>query len=229
VKSRPDEARHETAPEAAAPPTATPQATEPEAGDPAAAPPPGVGGEADAEPTGEGEPRGLELAPEPVQGGVDELEALRRERDELEDQLLRKRADFENFRKRVERDRPLIGREVAASILKALVPTIDNLDRALDADEAGEGIRKGVELTRRELLTALEAEGVVVVNPEGQRFDPERHQALVHEEVSDHEDGTIVEVFRKGYVLDGRLLRPALVKVAKKQETPAEGEPEPVH
>jgi molecular chaperone GrpE len=229
VKSRPEEAQDETAPEAAAPPTAAPQAAKTEAGEPAAAPLPGDDGEATAEAPGEGEPRGLELAPEPVQDGVEKLEALRRERDELEDQLLRRRADFENFRKRVERDRPLIRREVAASIMKALVPTMDNLDRALDADAAGEGIRKGVELTRRELLAVLEAEGVTVVNPEGERFDPERHQALLHEEVSGHEDGTIVEVFRKGYVLEGRLLRPALVKVAKKQETPAEGEPEPVH
>jgi len=229
VKSRPEEASQETAPEAAVPPSVAPQASEPEAGEPTAALPPGADGEASAETTGEGEPRGLELAPEPARDGVDELEALRRERDELEDQLLRRRADFENFRKRVERDRPLIRREVTASIMKALVPTIDNLDRALDADAAGEGIRKGVELTRRELLAVLEAEGVVVVNPEGQRFDPERHQALLHEEISGHEDGTIVEVFRKGYVLDGQLLRPALVKVAKQQETPAEGEPEPVH
>jgi len=195
VKSRPEEAQDETAPEAAAPSTAAPQAAKAEAGEPAAAPLPGDDGEATAEATGEGEPRGLELAPDPVQDGVEKLEALRRERDELEDQLLRRRADFENFRKRVERDRPLIRREVAASIMKALVPTMDNLDRALDADAAGEGIRKGV----------------------------------LHEEVSGHEDGTIVEVFRKGYVLEGRLLRPALVKVAKKQETPAEGEPEPVH
>ncbi len=219
------------APQTTEPPTAAPQTTEPEAADSEAteattAPPPREEGEA---PDDGDLPRGLELAPEPVQDGAEELEALKRERDELKDQLLRRRADFENFRKRVERDRPLIRREVAASIMQGLLPTIDSLDHALGADAGEDSIRQGVELTRRELLAALEAEGVIVVNPEGERFDPQRHQALVHEEVPGHEDGAIIEVLRKGYVLEGRLLRPALVKVAKKQDNPAEGTPEPVH
>ena len=144
----------------------------------------------------------------------DQIEELRRERDELQDQLLRRRAEFDNYRKRVERDRQLAGIDSVAAVLKALIPTVDNLDRALDAP-GNEGLRQGVELIRRELIALLEAQGVVREDPRGEKFDPERHQALSHEKVPGHEEGTVVEVFGKGYTFKDRLLRPALVKVAK--------------
>jgi molecular chaperone GrpE len=144
----------------------------------------------------------------------EQVEELRRERDDLRDQLLRRRAEFDNYRKRVERDRQQSGTDSAAAMLKALIPTLDNLDRALEAP-GGEGLRQGVELIRRELLALLEAQGVVREDPTGERFDPERHQALSHEKAPGHEEGTIVEVFGKGYRYKDRLLRPALVKVAK--------------
>lgn len=149
------------------------------------------------------------------------LEALRNERNELRDQLLRKRADFENFRKRVERDRHQAGLDAVAVLLRELIPTLDNLERALAiaGDEAS--LRTGVELTLRELAVLLERHGVKAHDPTGQRFDPEAHQALLHESAPGFEGGTIVEVFRKGYSFKERLLRPALVKVAKG------GEPEP--
>ena len=144
----------------------------------------------------------------------EQVEELRRERDDLQDQLLRRRAEFENYRKRVERDRQQAGTDSVAAVLKALIPTIDNLDRALEAP-GGEGLRQGVELIRRELLSLLEAQGVVREDPTGERFDPERHQALSHENAPGHKEGTVVEVFGKGYRYKDRLLRPALVKVAK--------------
>ena len=144
----------------------------------------------------------------------EQVEDLRRERDDLQDQLLRRRAEFENYKKRVERDRQQAGTDSVAGVLKALIPTIDNLDRALDAP-GGEGLRQGVELIRRELLALLDAQGVVRDDPQGERFDPERHQALSHETAPGHEEGTVVEVFGKGYTYKDRLLRPALVKVAK--------------
>ena len=145
----------------------------------------------------------------------DEIEALRRERDELREQLLRKRAEFENYRKRVERDRQQAWIDAAAAIFKGLIPTLDNLDRALESAPREDPLREGVELSRRELLSFLEAQGVEVHNPVGEPFDPESHQALSHEPVAGFADGTVVEVFRKGYSYKGRLLRPALVKVAK--------------
>jgi molecular chaperone GrpE len=145
----------------------------------------------------------------------EQVEALRRERDELRDQLLRKRAEFDNYRKRVERDREQAGTDATAALLKEVIPTIDNLDRALEATGAESTLRQGVELTRRELLGLLDRYGVVVEDPAGQPFDPQRHQALSHEVVPGRPEGTVVEVFRKGYSWKDRLLRPALVKVAK--------------
>jgi len=179
---------------------------------------PADGGPVDTAPTEEpGEERGLagvDTAPVPALSR-EEIEALRRERDELRDQVLRKRAEFENYRKRVERDRQQAGTDGAAAVLKGLVPTLDNLDRALETAGKDDPLREGVELTRRELLAFLESQGVEVQDPVGQPFDPERHQALSHEPVAGFADGTVVEVFRKGYSYKGRLLRPALVKVAK--------------
>jgi molecular chaperone GrpE len=145
----------------------------------------------------------------------EELESLRRERDELKEQLLRRRAEFENFRKRVEREREQAGTEAVAAVLKELVPVLDNLDRALEAGGDVASLREGVELTRRELMAILESQGVKVDDPRGQPFDPQRHQALAHEPVPGFPDGTVVEVYRKGYSYSDRLLRPALVKVSK--------------
>jgi molecular chaperone GrpE len=157
---------------------------------------------------------GVDAAPVPALTR-EEIEALRRERDELREQVLRKRAEFENYRKRVERDRQQAGADAAAAILKGLVPTLDNLDRALESGTKEDPLWEGLDLTRRELMGFLESQGVEVHDPVGQPFDPERHQALSHEPSAGFADGTIVEVFRKGYSYKGRLLRPALVKVAK--------------
>jgi molecular chaperone GrpE len=177
-----------------------------------------------------GEPRGVtgvDVQPLPPLDR-EQTEALRRENDELRDQLLRKRAEFENFRKRVDRDRQQAGAEAEADLLKALVPTLDNLDRALESAGPGDTLRQGVELTRRELLALLERQGVKIEDPLGQRFDPERHQALSHELVPGKPEGTVVEVFRKGYSHRDRLLRPALVKVAKGPDA-GEAGPDAVH
>jgi molecular chaperone GrpE len=144
----------------------------------------------------------------------DEITALRRERHELRDTLLRRRADFENFRRRVERDRTQAALEAEAAVLKGLLDTVDNLERALAAGGAETGLRDGVELTHRELVAFLDSLGVVAIAPLGERFDPALHQAIVHEPVPGFEAGTVAEVFRKGYSYKDRLLRPALVKVA---------------
>lgn len=148
------------------------------------------------------------------------LEALRKERDELRDQLLRRRADFENYRKRVERDRQHAGQEALVGLLRDLIPTLDNLERALSVAGDEASLRTGVELTLRELAALLLRHGLTVADPAGQAFDPERHQALLHEFVHGVDEGQVVEVFRKGYSLRDRLLRPALVKVAKGEKEP---------
>jgi molecular chaperone GrpE len=144
----------------------------------------------------------------------DEVTTLRRERDELRDTLLRRRADFENFRRRVERDRAQAALDAEASIRTGLLDTVDNLERALAAGGGETGLREGVELTHRELVTFLDSLGVVAIAPLGERFDPALHQAIVHEPAPGFEAGTVAEVFRKGYSYKDRLLRPAIVKVA---------------
>ena len=171
---------------------------------------------------------GVDVQPMPALDR-EQVEALRRERDELRDQLLRKRAEFDNYRKRVERDREQSATDATAAVLKAVIPTIDNLDRVLEATGAESTLREGVELTRRELLALLERQGVTIEDPVGQPFDPQRHQALSHEVAPGRPEGTIVEVFRKGYSFKDRLLRPALVKVAKAPDGAGESGSDAVH
>jgi molecular chaperone GrpE len=157
-----------------------------------------------------------------------EAEALRAERDELKERLLRRAAEFDNYRKRVERERGQAGTDSTAAVLKALIPTLDNLEHALRAEGGMEALREGVELTRRDLLAALQGQGLVVEDPAGQRFDPARHEALSHELVPGFAEGDVVEVLRKGYSFRDRLLRPALVKVAKGADASETGK-EKVH
>jgi len=153
------------------------------------------------------------LAEVPV--SPDEVDALRSECSELRDHLVRQRADFENYRRRVERDRHVAAQEALASVFRELVGTIDNFERALAAEGDAERLRQGVGLIHRELTGLLEAHGVTVVDRVGSSFDPVLHQALVHEPAPGVAEGTVAEVYRKGYTFGDRLLRPALVKVAK--------------
>jgi molecular chaperone GrpE len=145
---------------------------------------------------------------------ADPLEALRQERDDLKDALLRRRAEFDNYRRRVERDRGSAATEAEAGILRQLLSTVDNLERALAAGGADSGLREGVLLTLRELQGLLDSLGVTALAPLGERFDPALHQAMLHEPAAGFEAGTVAEVYRKGYTYKDRLLRPALVKVA---------------
>jgi molecular chaperone GrpE len=158
-----------------------------------------------------------------------EVDALRLEREDLKDQLLRRRADFENFRKRADRDRQQAAFEATVAVLRDLIPALDNLERALGAGGDEASLRMGVELIRRELLGLLDRHGATAHDPTGQPFEPERHQALLHEEVPGFAEGTVVETFRKGYYFKDRLLRPALVKVSKGPEEHETTEPDGVH
>jgi molecular chaperone GrpE len=177
-------------------------------------------------------PEGDAPAPEDVgEGGLApvpstpqaEIEALRRERDELKDALVRRRADFENYKRRVERDQQAAAKDAAADIFRRLVDTVDNLERALAARGGETALRQGVELTLRDLRAVLDAQGVEVVDPLGERFDPSHHQALLHEPVEGFGPGTVAEVLRKGYTFRDRLLRPALVKVSSGPGEGADG------
>jgi molecular chaperone GrpE len=145
------------------------------------------------------------------------LDALRKDKDALQDRLLRMAAEFDNYRKRVDRDRRDQADAATADALMDLLPIIDDLERALKAPAGGdsEGFRKGVELIHQQMIELLRKRGVKSIDAVGTDFDPRYHQAVAHESSADHREGEVVEEFARGYMLGERLLRPAMVKVAK--------------
>jgi molecular chaperone GrpE len=153
--------------------------------------------------------------PAPLDAGA--VEELRRERDTLQDRLLRTAADFDNYRKRVERDRREVADLAVADAVQDLLPIIDNLERALQAQGGdADSLRKGVELIHKQMLDLLRKRGVTTIDALGADFDPNRHQAVVHEASEEHREGEVMQEMQRGYVLGERLLRPAMVKVAKR-------------
>ena len=151
-------------------------------------------------------------------GPAVDVEEVQRQRDEYYDLLLRKTAEFENYRKRIDRERQNVSESAAADLLAELLPLIDDLERALSADAGSEGAeayRRGVELIHRQLLDVLRKRGVRPIEAVGAMFDPHYHQAIAHEAAEGRREGEIIEEFRRGYMLGDRLLRPSMVKVAQ--------------
>jgi molecular chaperone GrpE len=153
---------------------------------------------------------------------VADADELQRQRDDYYDRLLRKTAEFDNYRKRVERDRQSMSEAVAADVVRDLLPLVDDLERALKAKagaeagaEGAEAYRKGVELIHRQLLDILRKRGVRAIEALGADFDPHYHQAIAHEPAEGRRDGEVIEEFGRGYMLGDKLIRPAIVKVAK--------------
>ena len=148
--------------------------------------------------------------------GSPNLEDLRRENAEIQERLLRKHADVENMRKRMEREKAEFVRFAAVDLVRKLLPVIDNLERALEApaDTGGDGLREGVRLVHQELQSILEREGLKVVEAKGKPFDPNLHEAVLREESTEIDSEQVIEEFQKGFVFRDRLLRPAMVKVA---------------
>ena len=153
----------------------------------------------------------------PVQTTPTPSTDVKRERDEYYDRLLRKTAEFDNFRKRVERERKDFVEWAAADVLSDLLAVMDDFDRALAVDAPAEAqvYRTGVELIHRALSELVRKRGVTPVQAVGADFDPHLHQAVAYEAVDGAREGEVVEEMRKGYMLGERLLRPSLVKVAK--------------
>jgi molecular chaperone GrpE len=151
-------------------------------------------------------------------GPAVDVEEIQRQRDEYYDLLLRKTAEFENYRKRIDRDRQTASEAAAADLLRDLLPLVDDLERALKADpgtEGAEAYRRGVELIHKQLMDLLGRRGVRPIEAVGADFDPYYHQAVAHEAVEGRREGEVIEEFRRGYMLGDRLLRPSMVKVAK--------------
>ncbi len=157
---------------------------------------------------------------QPADGGAsvtpEQAEALRSERDALQDRLLRTAAEFDNYRKRIDRERREQADTAAAGILTELLPIVDNLELALQASVPGEAtaFRTGVELIHSQMLDLLRKRGVTPLEAVGQDFDPNVHEAVVQEASAAHREGEVMQELRRGYKLGERLLRASMVKVA---------------
>jgi molecular chaperone GrpE len=154
----------------------------------------------------------LEITQDEISTLADELETARRERDEYLDSMRRMKAELENSRKRQERERTLLVQLASERLVRELLPVLDNLERALEVEG---DIREGVEATREQLLAVLEQEGLAPVASDGESFDPAVHEAVMGQPSEEHEEDTVIMTLERGYVLNGKPIRPAKVVVAK--------------
>src|SRR5215472_6287239 len=145
-----------------------------------------------------------------------EMAKLTADLEELRQSMLRSQADFANYRKRIEKERFEDSKRATARVLEGLIPIIDGFEHALAAHREAEyeNYRKGFELIYKQLLDNVAKLGVERVDPVGKPFDPHLHQAMDRTETTQEKDGTILQVFQPGYVFHGRILRPAMVRVA---------------
>ena len=148
-----------------------------------------------------------------------ELDVLRRERDDAQDRLLRLQAEFDNYRKRIERERRELGEHFASELLTDFLPVLDDVERALTAAQASAepalvSHRQGLELIQRQFLELLKRRQVAPIDALGNDFDPNLHQAVSQEVSRAHREGEVIEDMQRGYRVGERLLRPSMVKVA---------------
>ncbi len=149
------------------------------------------------------------------------IQALEEEKKETCDNLLRISAEFENYKKRKDRETEDFKKFATEKLIKALLPIIDNLERAIASSQEentdNKSLIEGVDLTLKEILKIFEQFKIQPVEAEGQTFDPAFHQAVLHQETEEHPAGTIINELQKGYLMHDRLIRPAMVVVAKPQ------------
>ncbi|NPV86183.1 MAG: nucleotide exchange factor GrpE [Anaerolineae bacterium] len=147
-----------------------------------------------------------------------DVEQMRKEAQEHLESWQRERADFKNYKNRIEREQETLRQTLSGGIIKKYLVILDDMERALkNRPTQGEGSSwaDGIELIFRKLQNILESEGVTRIPAEEELFDPNRHEAISHEESKDHKSGEIIEVIQQGYLIGDRVLRPALVRVAK--------------
>ena len=169
------------------------------------------------------QPEQAQVQAEQEQPAADPVDILTKERDGLKDQLMRMAAENENIRKRMEREKQEAHKYATTSFARDLLAVVDNFKRAMAALDDGAAeetsstatLIEGIKLTRNELLSVLKRHGIKEIESDNQKFDPNLHQAMIEIEVEGVEAGTIVETYQAGYHLNDRLLRPAMVSVAK--------------
>ncbi|RKL68661.1 nucleotide exchange factor GrpE [Salipaludibacillus neizhouensis] len=146
----------------------------------------------------------------------DELNQLNEKLEETNNRLLRTQADFDNFRRRMNKEKESAAKYKSQSLAESLLPAMDNFERALQVDAQSEdtkGLLQGMEMVYRQLKEALEKEGIVPIETVGQPFDPHFHQAVMQVESEEFESNIVVEELQPGYKLKDRIIRPAMVKV----------------
>ena len=144
---------------------------------------------------------------------------LERELSEMKDRYLRAQADLENFRRRTRKEKEEQAKYAALPVVKALLPALDNLERALDAarseNASSDGLGQGVEMVTKQMFDILKEFGLESIPSVGEPFNPEFHEAVMTVESDEHESGTVVEELQKGYLLKDRVIRPSMVKVSQ--------------
>jgi molecular chaperone GrpE len=183
--------------------------------------------QADNKPAAENTAEKVEGAGLPADDLKSRLEQIEKEKQDLYDRVLRTTADFDNFRKRVSREKDELIRYGNEKLARELLPVIDNFERALGQAENSadnKALREGIEMILKQFIAVLEKFGVKYFTSVGQPFDPNKHEAMVHQESGEHEENAVISEFQKGYYLHEKLLRPSLVAVAKKPAEVSEAE-----
>lgn len=165
----------------------------------------------------ENEPNGATQPQEEPAGSLEheQLQKLQAERDALFDRLARQQAEFDNFRKRAQKEQQDFRDYALVDFAKQFLPALDSFDRALSVQGSEADLRKGVELIRRQLDDALGKIGVKPVAAKGEQFDPRLHEAIEMVETEEAKDNEVLDELQRGYMIKDRLLRPAMVRVAK--------------
>ncbi|MCA0982696.1 nucleotide exchange factor GrpE [Halobacillus yeomjeoni] len=146
----------------------------------------------------------------------EELETLRQEKEEINNRLLRLQADYDNFRRRTQKEKEADRKYRSQSLVEELIPVLDNFDRALQVEVDGDSFKNfadGMEMVYQQFKSALEKEGVEEIPAVGEEFDPHLHQAIMQVEDENYESNIVVEELQKGYRLKDRVIRPSMVKV----------------
>lgn len=159
-------------------------------------------------------PSDHEVLAEEVETLTSQLAESETKKQEYIDALLRERADFTNFRRRVESEKSQMWDQASGETVKKLLPVLDDLERAIANRQAGDAWADGIEMIYRKFKSILEKEGIVPIEAIGQPFDPNLHEAIMQEESEEHESGVVIAVLQQGYLHKERVLRPAMVKVA---------------
>jgi len=145
---------------------------------------------------------------------INELEEAQKRADELNDRLLRTMAEYDNYRKRTQKEKESIYPDAISFAVQTILPVIDNFEIALKSECVDENFKKGMEMIFNQMTESLKSLNVTEINPEGKPFDPEEHNAVMHVDDDSVEENTVVEVLRKGYKLGEKVIRFAMVKVA---------------